>query len=60
LCCQIVISNLLTFSIADAPKTKDEEDHDDGDCADVDGGWKKEDIVLVNAMLIESCNCNTR
>ena len=54
-----MISNLLTFGIVDAPKTKDEED-DDGDCADVDGGRKKEDIILVDAMLIESCNCNIR
>ena len=54
-----MVSNLLTFGIFDAPKTKDEED-DDGDCAGVDGGWKKEDIILVNAMLIESCNCDIR
>ena len=54
-----MISNLLTFSIVDAPKTKDEED-DDGDCADVDGGRGGKDIILVNAMLIESCNCNIR
>ena len=31
-----MISNLLTFGIVNAPKTKDKED-DDGDCADVDG-----------------------
>ena len=50
-----MISNLLTFGIFDAPKTKDKE-NDDRDCADVDGGQKKEDIILVDAMLIESCN----
>ena len=54
---QIGISNLLTFGIVDALKTKDEE-NDVGDCADVDGGQKKEDIILVDAMLIESYNCN--
>ena len=47
-----MISNLPTFGTVDAPKTKDKE-NDEGDCADVDGGQKKEDIILVDAMLIE-------
>ena len=54
-----MVSNLLTFGIVDVPKTTNEEDYD-GDYADVDGGQKKEDIILVDAMLIESCNCNIR
>ena len=33
---------------------------DDGDCDDVDGGQKKEDTILVDAMLIELCSYNIR